>query len=301
MRHSASPHPDDELQTIKRLALRAMFSDDELMGQLVLKGGNALDLVYDISPRASLDLDFSMPEAFAPEDHSRIGQKIENSLCRVFSEEDFVVFDVTFSERPRETTADMQSFWGGYRIEFKVIDRKQYEEYASEERALRTRAKDLGPGHRKSFKIDISKFEYCQKKRAQEIDGCTVYLYPPEIIIFEKLRAICQQMPHYATVVNTPSQSARARDFFDLTTLCEHFRLDLTSRENIEALKAVFAAKRVPLHMIGMIPACREQHRPDFPSLLNTIKPGKRLQDFDYYFDFVVENLVVPLQPFWEE
>jgi predicted nucleotidyltransferase component of viral defense system len=31
------------------------------MDQLVLKGGNALDLIYGISTRASMDLDFSVP------------------------------------------------------------------------------------------------------------------------------------------------------------------------------------------------------------------------------------------------
>ncbi len=34
------------------------------MGILVLKGGNALDLVYDISNRGSIDIDFSMESDF---------------------------------------------------------------------------------------------------------------------------------------------------------------------------------------------------------------------------------------------
>ena len=36
----------DRLQKIKRLAIVAMFSDDDLLERLVLKGGNALDLVH---------------------------------------------------------------------------------------------------------------------------------------------------------------------------------------------------------------------------------------------------------------
>jgi hypothetical protein len=42
----------ERLETIKIHAIIAMFSDDELMEKLVLKGGNALDLIYRISPRA---------------------------------------------------------------------------------------------------------------------------------------------------------------------------------------------------------------------------------------------------------
>ncbi len=38
----------------------AMFSDDELMEMLVLKGGNAMALFYSEYSRASIDLDFSL-------------------------------------------------------------------------------------------------------------------------------------------------------------------------------------------------------------------------------------------------
>lgn len=41
-----------------------MFSDDTLMHQLVLKGGNALRLAYGIGSRASLDFDFSLANDF---------------------------------------------------------------------------------------------------------------------------------------------------------------------------------------------------------------------------------------------
>lgn len=46
------------LDRIKILAVQAMFSDDDLLEQLVLKGGNAMALVHQISARASVDLDF---------------------------------------------------------------------------------------------------------------------------------------------------------------------------------------------------------------------------------------------------
>jgi len=48
------------LEEIKRLVIIAMFSDDDLMDRFVLKGGNALDLAYKVSTRASMDVDLSM-------------------------------------------------------------------------------------------------------------------------------------------------------------------------------------------------------------------------------------------------
>jgi len=62
-KRSPIPQPS-ELEQIKKLAVIAMFSDDELMEQLVLKGGNALDLVHRLSTRGSLDVDFSMQSDF---------------------------------------------------------------------------------------------------------------------------------------------------------------------------------------------------------------------------------------------
>ena len=51
-------------EEIKKITLKAMYSDDELMEMLVLKGGNAIDLIYGVSSRSSLDLDFSMQSDF---------------------------------------------------------------------------------------------------------------------------------------------------------------------------------------------------------------------------------------------
>ena len=38
-----------ELEQIKKLAIISVFSDDTLMNTLVLKGGNALDIIYKIA------------------------------------------------------------------------------------------------------------------------------------------------------------------------------------------------------------------------------------------------------------
>ena len=54
----------EKIEIIKRIAIIALFSDDELMDSIVLKGGNAIDLLQVDTPnsyvRASYDLDFSI-------------------------------------------------------------------------------------------------------------------------------------------------------------------------------------------------------------------------------------------------
>ena len=42
------------LRDIRTTVIKAIFSDDILMEKLVLKGGNAIDLVYNIGARSSL-------------------------------------------------------------------------------------------------------------------------------------------------------------------------------------------------------------------------------------------------------
>lgn len=51
-----------DLKDIRRLVIIALFSDDELMEKFVLKGGNALDVVYNIGTRSSVNIDLSIPD-----------------------------------------------------------------------------------------------------------------------------------------------------------------------------------------------------------------------------------------------
>ena len=46
----------DLLEKIKRMTIMSLMSDDILMALLVLKGGNAIDIPYDLSRRGSVDI-----------------------------------------------------------------------------------------------------------------------------------------------------------------------------------------------------------------------------------------------------
>ena len=282
----------EKINEIKKLAIIAMFSDDDLMERLVLKGGNALDIVYEIESRASMDLDFSMPSDFKPEELSDLKLRLEKLLKKVFNEKGYEVFDVKFGERPEVINPNKPPppFWGGYELQFKVIEGRKFTEHKNDLQRLRLGAIDIGPGSKKTLRVEISKWEDCRFKHSRELDNYTIYLYSPEMIVCEKLRAICQQMPEYQTYIGVSQATARARDFFDIYTTIKHFKINLLIAENIQLLKDIFAAKDVPVKLISQVGKYREDHRSDFIQVENTVKPKVKLKNFDFYFDYVVSK-----------
>lgn len=287
-----------QLEQIKKLVVIAMFSDDELMDRLVLKGGNALDLIYRISPRASVDVDFSMESDFPEGQREAFHGRIERTLRQTFREAGYEVFDVRMEERPPGLTPDVADFWGGYAVEFKLIEKASYQRFSANTAELRRRALPLGVGTK--FIIDISRFEYTAGKEPQDLDGYRIFVYPPPMLVCEKLRAVCQQMPEYGPVVKrNRSGAARARDFLDIHTLVTERKLDMASQDNRELLSAVFAAKKVPLALLSKIKDYREFHRADFPAVKATVKAGVEIREFDFYFEYVLD-LVQQLKPLWD-
>lgn len=277
------------LEKVKKTAIIAMFSDDRLMDELVLKGGSALDIAYKASSRASLDVDFSMGEEF--ESLSDLRERISRCLRQTFQDHGLVVFDFHLTERPPGLTDDVRDFWGGYLVEFKVSTPDNFASYGSDLEALRRHAVPLGPSNSTKFSIDISKHEFRREKVAAEIDGFTVFVYSPEMIVGEKVRAICQQLPQYGPIVKRGrAGAARARDFLDIHVACETLGVDFTRPHFHEIVRQMFLAKRVPLSMIGEIESQREFHRPDFVSVQATVKPSFALKSYDDYFDYVVEK-----------
>jgi len=287
----------EKLEQIKRTALIALFSDDDLMDSLVLKGGSALDMVYNIAQRSSLDLDFSIPTEFRAETIPDVTKKIRRVLWENFRDKGYEAFDIDFREVPENATTSTPDFWGGYLVEFKVIEIGKYKNLLSDPRVLRVNALEAGPDHQRKFKVSISKFEYCDPKKEVDLDDYTVYVYTPEMIVFEKLRAICQQIPEY---LPNSTQTARARDFFDIYTVIENFKIDLRSPQNSDLLKNIFAAKEVPLSLIGKIEQYKEYHRADFVSVEATLKPNTKLYTFDFYFNYVIDKCEA-LKPLWEK
>ncbi|MBV6273821.1 hypothetical protein KVP09_13005 [Alcaligenaceae bacterium CGII-47] len=99
------------------------------------------------------------------------------------------------------------TFWGGYGFEFKLIDTALFNAYEVDLDKLRKHALNLGQG--KKFLIDVSRYEYTQHKQSMELDGYAIHVYSPEMIVCEKRRAMCQQMPEYGPIIKRARQGCR--------------------------------------------------------------------------------------------
>jgi predicted nucleotidyltransferase component of viral defense system len=275
------------LERIKELAVIGMFSDDTLMETLVLKGGNALDLIYKLSARASVDVDFSMQADF-PGGLEAFRDKVQASLSQTYAEAGFRAFDFKVEDRPPMISESLKSFWGGYVIEFKLIEEEEFEKYSDDLEALRRNAIDLGEGTK--FLIDVSRFEHIPDRVERDLHGYAVFVYSAEMILAEKLRALCQQMKEYGPIVKRDRPgTSRARDFIDIYLIATEGGVDMTLDKNRRLLENVFDAKRVPLGSLDRLPQYKAFHEASFDSVKDTLKSGHKLHKFDFYFDFVID------------
>ncbi len=278
------------LESVRRLVIIAMFSDDVLMEKLVLKGGNALDIVHRLGGRTSLDIDLSIEGDF--QNFEEIEMRIFAALRNRFDSEGISVFDEKFIKKPEVVRPGQDPSWGGYAVQFKLIEKVKQKELGDSIEKLRRNATIVGPQQQRIFTIDISKHEFCGGKLMSEIDDYTIYVYTLPMIAIEKLRAICQQLDEYKL---RGYQSPRARDFYDIHTIATKGGVTLPSSENFTLLRNIFAAKLVPIDFLLKIDGQREFHRQDWASVVNSVQGN--IKSFDFYFDFVIQ-IVISLQTF---
>lgn len=289
----------ETIKRLKELAVTAIFSDDDLFNLLVLKGGNALDLIYGISQRSSFDLDFSISGQFDEDQLETVERQLRQAIEREFKSAGYQVFDFKFKERPDKIADDVKHFWGGYAVEFKFIEEAKYQQLKHNKDKLRRNAKPIGKNRSTKMEIDISKFEFCDDKELVELNDYHIYVYSYEMLVFEKLRAICQQTTSYGQVIKTHHPRARARDFYDIFTLMQHRSIDVNTDKNRILLKKIFEAKKAKLS-VAELNGSKELHRSDFESLKATLPANAELKSFDEYFDFVVA-IFGPLESLWNE
>ena len=268
------------LLDMRKKIMLSFFSDEELLDIFVLKGGNALELIYKVTKRPSLDIDLSMEEDFIESDLSRIEEKIFRSLNDTFRDDGLEVVELKFEEKPavekRKTPRG-----SGYQITFKLIEKGGG---VNHNRALEI------AGSKKTFHVDISKYEYCESKVKMNVDGYTVYVYSPEMIILEKMRAICQQTKEYRSQENSGGRP-RPKDFYDIYMLINKMKINIRTPENALMLRKIFEKKRVPSDLLMIIKEYREYHRNGFRELLDTLPERERNISYDEIFDAVTEKM----------
>jgi hypothetical protein len=275
--HTKPKAPD--ILAIRKCILTAVAADDVLMEQFVLKGGNALELIWRIGGRSSLDLDFSL--AGDLEDLADISRRLERSLHDRFDAIALKLFDFEFGPKPDSRASEPPSREGGYAATFKLCLRERWFELRDDLDTLRRESLETGPEHRRTFRVEISKYEWCAGRASCTVDDYTCYVYTPAMIAAEKLRAIAQQRPSYAKRAHP---APRARDFYDIWAIAQH-GVDLVAER--EMVRLMFAAKEVPWEFLEFVESEREFHRADWPRVQKAVSAS--LQPFDFYFGFVAE------------
>jgi len=284
------------INQIKRITIISLVQDDDLMETLVLKGGNALSLGYGLSERASYDLDFSLEDDFK-DDIETLQARLKKTVESGFASYDYAVLDFKIREKPKTMRPELEPFWGGYFLEFKLITKKAFDQFGGDLEKARRNALTLTPENSSKFTVDISKFEYVGKHRVLKVvDGVNFYVYAPELIVFEKVRALAQKLPDYqknvlhAQNIYPDEERARPRDFFDIHAILENYDVDIKTDEAKEILRHVFGAKRVPIEYIKLIRTMREVHKAAYDSVKDTLSHTEKDLGFDYYFDYFMER-----------
>ena len=288
---------------IRKLTLQALYLDDRLSDILVLKGGNALSIL-ELTRRESFDLDFSLYEFLLND--KELEDRFRTAIYDYFEENDFKIIKFRFKIKPKKEIYPKVFKWGGYAIEFKFIKLDRYNELTRN-----TNPKTLKSAYAQEYAnmtgsndpvlIELSKNEYCKTYNEKVFEDITIKIYSPWMIIFEKLRALCQQMDEYPKRKN-PSQ--RARDFFDIYTTTKAYVLDRTSQKDKEELKElvknIFEIKEVDIKLLENLEVYREFHRPSFQKVIDSVFEDERtdLKNYDFYFDetkkvakWVLDNL----------
>ncbi len=284
-----------DLEWLRKQLIVALAIDDELFEVLILKGGNALNLLHGIGERSSLDLDYSLSDDLG--NQTEFAGLLWGALEGHLQKFGISLFDWKFFPRPSNPGQDFNPDWGGYNAEFKIIETTALEALGGDTKKARKAAWGTSPGGgaKRTYKIELSKFEHCDGAQVQHLEEYEVRVYTLAMIASEKLRAICQQMEEYP---HRKHRASRARDFYDIHSIVTEGGIALCSDENQTLIQAIFAAKGVELRLLSLLGQEREFHRGSWPTVEASIPAGRSL-GYDAYFDFVLD-LTAGLKPLWE-
>lgn len=271
---------------IRNTVLKAIYSEESLIDILVLKGGNALRLL-GVTNRESQDLDFSIKEEirFTQE---KEGALLEKSITKAFDDKGYLVNKFTFKDKPKTRKDYLPPFWGGYSITFSIIDKNKYADKINKnDTNLNRYAEELLDGTKK-IEIDLSFDEYTEHKVSVELEDIKIFLYSPLMIVYEKIRASCQQLDDY----HLTSSKVRARDLYDIyTTLTNSKYIDLREEvlnsDNFYILEKTFSLKEVPLNLLTKLNSKKEDLEYDYNTNVKPqIPQNDDTVDFDFLFSY---------------
>ena len=183
----------------------------------------------------------------------------------------------------------MPPFWGGYKISFAIVDTEKYQDKI--ELQDPDKMKELSKygenleNNSKKIEIDLSYDEYVADKKSYDLEGTTIYLYSPLMLVYEKIRASCQQLEDYKLVGN----KTRARDLYDIYKILTNpkqanLREAVLDQDNFYILENIFKAKDVPLELMLKLDSKESDLAEDYKTKVIPQIVSSETEDFDYIF-----------------
>ncbi len=262
----------------------AIYQAPIVASNLRLKGGSAMRLFDNLTSRLSTDVDFSISSDI--EDEKAFFGAIKSTVGERFQKSRFDVIDFKWGRKPERRRAGLPAWWGGWQCEFKLVA------FEHRGKPIETKRRNaMVPEGVSSSKImvEISGHEYCGKRRIKTIKGVRIFGYTRELLVVEKLRAICQQHPEYAYRLS----KNRARDFYDIYELTSDADDNFAHRCRSD-IEKVFQAKEVPLSILSALwdNAFIDEQRSGFNEVRDTV--SSNIHEFDVYVEhlrFLVKEI----------
>ena len=294
---------DNHQKYLRGIILKTFFTDPSTKDMLVLKGGQALE-IYGFSSRDSYDIDFTIRK-MKEKAFEKLNPLLEKNLSNEFEDKGYHLFDFNFKIKPGVRDENTPHYWGGYQIDFKVIslvERKKidekYNDLARRMHVMRSSASPFGENDSTKISIDFSYHEYSDDRFEMKIneaeDVYTIKLYRPIIIVYEKIRALCQNIPG----PHLPKyKTGRSRDLYDIYSIIfseTKYSLnekDIYAEENIYELKKIFEMKKVPLELLLSLDDSYETLLKDFNDKFLQTTPQAKDIGFEYLYNFT-KNLM---------
>jgi len=266
----------------------SLANESKEFGELVLKGACAAELLYG-DFRFSQDIDYSHPDSIA--NPKKCKENFTEFLQDTLGERGYKILRLKWNVKPEgKFQQEAPFFWRGHQIQVDVISMEEWEKIIKLPSSLKEKDRRfLDPQNYLRYRIDISEHEYTKGHEQKILEGYTIKVYTSAMIVAEKLRAICQQIPEYPQRFHKKPKP-RARDFYDIYQIMQRANIHWNKSQNSEILQPMFKAKEVELESLARIKNKETKTLHSNPSELTRLKDTVtgQLREFDFYYDYVV-------------
>jgi hypothetical protein len=279
-----------KIEEVIKEVIYSLYHDGVFSENILIKGGQAIRIKEKIEHRFSVDIDASVNGEIQDPDVFFI--RFKKSLDKRFLKYNLVTIDFKREKKPKNPHPDAPAFWTGWLVTFKLLD-KSNEGLTQEKMSRMAIIPDGIPSPK--IVVELSEYEYCGDNEIMnlkidgEIEEAVVYCYSTEMLVIEKLRAICQQHPEYP---HRRKPANRARDYYDIVNLIEKKIRDKKYGEFKEKcsnlVQPIFEAKEVQEDLINKIfeKDFLEEMEKGWPLVLKTT-PSEDRKEFEVYVDIL--------------